>query len=76
VFLADKNVDEGGPLPDLSRGQPLRERRVRVVADLFLDKPIEKFGNPQPCKGPLPGLTGYERGRGRGSGAISGTMTR
>jgi hypothetical protein len=26
------------------------------VANLFLDQPIDKFGNPQPCKGPLPGL--------------------
>ena len=33
-----------------------REFLLPGMANLFLDKPIGTFGNPQPCKGPLPGL--------------------
>jgi hypothetical protein len=57
VFLAGKNVGmRGGRYLTYPEGSHCVSDAYVSVANLFLDKPIDKFGNPQPCKGPLPGL--------------------
>jgi hypothetical protein len=57
VFLAGKNVGmKGGRYLTYAEGSHCVSDAYVSVANLFLPTPIQTFGNPGPCKGPLPGL--------------------
>jgi len=57
VFLAGKNVGmKGGRYLTYPEGAHCVSDAYVSVANLFLPTPIDKFGNPASCKGPLPGL--------------------
>jgi hypothetical protein len=57
VFLAGKNVGmKGGRYLTYPEGRHCVSDAYVSVINLFLAAPIDKFGNPGPCKGPLPGL--------------------
>jgi hypothetical protein len=57
VFVAGKNVGmKGGRYLTYPEGKYCVSDAYVSVANLFLPTPIDKFGNPDPCKGALPGL--------------------
>jgi hypothetical protein len=58
VFMfAGKNIGlRGGRYLQYPEGKHCISDIYCSLANLFLDRPITVFGNPQPCKGPLPGL--------------------
>ena len=57
VFVAGKNVGmKGGRYLTYPEGSHCISDAYVSIANLFLPTPIDTFGNPGVCKGPLPGL--------------------